>query len=143
MNGLELKKILIGNGYMLKDIAAKLGMTQPNFSQIIKAQDIKTGTLENICDVLGVKMDFFYGETKYAPVTKQESTEDDPMASGEDLNQKVQYLQGQLTAMKEAYRFLLDSLSTNGSSNSLRQAALLKHECKIIYHDFTKGNKKK
>jgi len=123
MNGLELKKILIGNGYMLKDIAAKLGMTQPNFSQIIKAQDIKTGTLENICDVLGVKMDFFYGETKYAPVTKQESTEDDPMASGEDLNQKVQYLQGQLTAMKEAYRFLLDSLSTNGSSNSLRQAA--------------------
>lgn len=119
MDGLELKKILIGNGYMLKDIAAKLGMTQPNFSQIIKAQDIKTGTLENICDVLGVKMDFFYGETKYAPVTKQESTEDDPMA-GEDLNQKVQYLQGQLTAMKEAYRFLLDSLSTNGSSNSLR-----------------------
>ena len=87
-------------------------------------------------------MDFFYGETKYAPVTKQESTEDDPMAS-EDLNQKVQYLQGQLTAMKEAYRFLLDSLSTNGSSNSLRQAALLKHECIIIYHDFTKGNKKK
>ena len=78
--------------------------------------------MENICDVLGVKMDFFYGETKYAPVTKQESTEDDPMAS-EDLNQKVQYLQGQLTAMKEAYRFLLDSLSTNGSSNTLRQAA--------------------
>ena len=92
MDGLELKKILIGNGYMLKDIAAKLGMTPPNFSQIIKAQDIKTGTLENICDVLGVKMDFFYGETKYAPVTKLESTED-------------------------------DSLSTNGSSNSLRQAA--------------------
>ena len=115
MDGLELKKILIGKGYMLKDIAAKLGMTQPNFSQIIKAQDIKTGTLESICDVLGVKMDFFYGETKYAPVTKQESTE--------DLSQKVQYLQGQLTAMKEAYRFLLDSLSTNGSSNTLRQAA--------------------
>ena len=115
MDGLELKKILIGKGYMLKDIAAKLGMTQPNFSQIIKAQDIKTGTLESICDVLGVKMDFFSGETKYAPVTKQESTE--------DLSQKVQYLQGQLTAMKEAYRFLLDSLSTNGSSNTLRQAA--------------------
>ena len=116
MDGLELKKILIGKGYMLKDIAAKLGMTQPNFSQIIKAQDIKTGTLESICD------DFFYGETKYAPVTKQESTEDDQMAT-EDLSQKVQYLQGQLTAMKEAYRFLLDSLSTNGSSNTLRQAA--------------------
>lgn len=58
MDGLKLKKILIGKGYMLKDIASKLGMTQPNFSQIIKAQDIKTGTLENICDVLGVKMDF-------------------------------------------------------------------------------------
>lgn len=85
-------------------------------------QEKETGTLESICDVLGVKMDFFYGETKYAPVTKQESTEDDQMAT-EDLSQKVQYLQGQLTAMKEAYRFLLDSLSTNGSSNTLRQAA--------------------
>ena len=49
MDGLKLKKILIGKGYMLKDIASKLGMTQPNFIQIIKAQDIKTGTLENIC----------------------------------------------------------------------------------------------
>ena len=59
MDGLELKKILIGKGYMLKDIAAKLGMTQPNFSQIIKAQDIKTGTLVSIGYELGVKMELF------------------------------------------------------------------------------------
>ena len=43
---------------------------------------------ENIKKQLDKSMDFFYGETKYAPVTKQESTEDDPMAS-EDLNQKI------------------------------------------------------
>lgn len=125
MDGLKLKEILIGKGYMLKDIAAKLGMTQPNFSQIIKAQDVKSGTLENICDALGVKMDFFYGGTRFNPVVEpqEEKTSEESKPSDEDLNQKVQYLQGQLTAMKEAYRFLLDSMAQNGSSNTLRQVA--------------------
>ena len=123
MDGLRLKEILIGKGYMLKDIAAKLGMTQPNFSQIIKAQDVKSGTLENICDALDVQMDFFYSGTRFNPVTEaqQPQTEEKSKPSDEDLAQKVLYLQGQLSAMKEAYRFLLESMTPNGSSNALRQ----------------------
>lgn len=126
MDGLKLKEILIGKGYMLKDIAAKLGMTQPNFSQIIKAQDVKSGTLENICDALDVKMDFFYGGTRFNPVVEpqeEKTSEEESKPSDEDLNQKVQYLQGQLAAMKDAYRTLLDSMASSGSTNALRQVA--------------------
>lgn len=123
MDGLKLKEILTKNGYLLKDIAAKLGMTQPNFSQITKAQDVKSGTLENICDALGVTMDFFYGGTRFNPVAEPQENKptEDNQPSDEELNQKVLYLQGQLAAMKEAYRTLLDSMASSSSSNALRQ----------------------
>ena len=123
MDGLKLKEILIGKGYMLKDIAAKLGMTQPNFSQIIKAQDVKSGTLENICDALGVQMDFFYSGTRFNPVAEKQQPQpvEESKPNDEDLNQKVLYLQGQLSAMKEAYRILLESMTQKASSNPLRQ----------------------
>lgn len=123
MDGLKLKEILTKNGYLLKDIAAKLGMTQPNFSQITKAQDVKSGTLENICDALGVTMDFFYGGTRFNPVAEPQENKptEDNKPSDEELNQKVLYLQGQLAAMKEAYRTLLDSMASSSSSNALRQ----------------------
>ena len=125
MDGLKLKEILIGNGYMLKDIASKLGMTQPNFSQLMKTQDVKSGTLENICDALGVKMDFFYSGTRFNPVEEpqEEKASEETKPSDEDLKQKVLYLQGQLAAMKDAYRTLLDSMASNGSTNALRQVA--------------------
>lgn len=117
MSGQELKKVLTENGYLLKDVATKLGLTQPNFSQIMKAQDVKTGTLENICDVLGVKMDFFYEGTRFAPESIVALKEEEA-----DTQKDVAYLQGQLNAMKEAYRALLESIAS-GSANSLRVTA--------------------
>ena len=72
MSGQELKDLLTKNGYALKDVAAKLGMTQPNFSQLMKVQDVKSGTLEEMCMALGKKMDFFYKGTVYAPVVTEE-----------------------------------------------------------------------
>ena len=68
MTGVELKKVLNEGGYALKDVAALMGMTQPNFSQLMKVQDVKSGTLEQICQVLNKKMDFFYAGTEYAPI---------------------------------------------------------------------------
>lgn len=65
MSGKELREILAAKGILQKDIAARLNITQAAFSQILRAQDIKTGLLESICRVLDVKMDFFYGETEY------------------------------------------------------------------------------
>lgn len=121
MDGQKLRKILISKGFLLKDVANKLGLTQPNFSQIVKAQDVKSGTLENICDALGVKMDFFYEGTRFAPqVQEKPSAHSVPMENSDD--NEVKYLQGKLDAMKEAYNALLNSISNNPSP-SLRKVS--------------------
>lgn len=65
MSGKELREILAAKGIMQKDIAERLNITPAAFSQILRAQDVKTGLLESICRVLDVKMDFFYGGTEY------------------------------------------------------------------------------
>lgn len=114
MDGQKLRKILINKGFLLKDVANKLGLTQPNFSQIVKAQDVKTGTLENICDALGVKMDFFYEGTRFAPQIQEKPSVQSVSMEDSDANE-VKYLQGKLDAMKEAYSALLNSISNNPS----------------------------
>lgn len=65
MSGNELRNILAARGIIHKDLAEKMGITQSCFSQLLRAQDIRTGLLEKICDILNVQMDFFYGDTKY------------------------------------------------------------------------------
>ena len=50
---------------MQKDIAIALNITPGGFSQQLRAKDIKTSLLESICEVLNVKIDFFYKGTKY------------------------------------------------------------------------------
>lgn len=110
MDGKELKKILTSHGYLLKDVASKLGLSQPNFSQLVKVQDVKSGTLERICDVLGVKMDFFYKGTRFYPEEENEARESGKVADINDRDE-VTYLKGQLAATKEAYKTLLESMS--------------------------------
>ena len=69
MTGEELKTILVRNGLQQKDIAEKLEMSQQNFAASLKVRDIKTGFLEQICDVLNVPISFFYNGTKYNSAT--------------------------------------------------------------------------
>ncbi len=119
MNGQELKKILTKHGYLLKDVASKLGLTQPNFSQLVKVQDVKSGTLERICDVLGVKMDFFYKGTRFYP--SEDTGAMDAGTNSETKDDELTYLRGQLAATKEAYKTLLDSMATK-PSNPMQKA---------------------
>lgn len=121
MSGQELREILTSKGYLLKDVAEKLGLTQPNFSQFLKVQDVKSGTLENICDKLGVKMDFFYGGTRFAPQFEQRPLENS--LSDEYTKEQVAYLQGQLNAIKEAYNALLGKISQVPLNNNLAKTA--------------------
>lgn len=67
MTGQNLKNILTSNGLQQKEIADKLCMSQQNFAAALKVQDVKTGFLEQLCDVLCVNMAFFYANTRYAP----------------------------------------------------------------------------
>ena len=65
MSGKELRELLASNGILQKDLAKALNITPGSFSQFLKAKDIKTSLLESLCEVLNVKMDFFYKGTKY------------------------------------------------------------------------------
>ena len=60
MTGERLKHILYAAGISQTELAEKLGTTQQNLYGALKAQDIKTGFLEKLCEVLNVKMSFFY-----------------------------------------------------------------------------------
>lgn len=60
MTGERLKHILYAAGISQTELAEKLGTTQQNLYGALKAQDIKTGFLERLCEVLDVKMSFFY-----------------------------------------------------------------------------------
>lgn len=92
MSGEELKKVLIRNGYVLKDVAEMLGTSQQNFSQALKADDVKTGLLERICNVLQKKIDFFYAESEYAPLANSMS----------GASEELLLLRGQVMAYQDA-----------------------------------------
>lgn len=60
MTGEQLKRILYVAGIPQNELAKKLGMSHQNLYAALKSQDIKTGFLERLCEVLDVKMSFFY-----------------------------------------------------------------------------------
>lgn len=60
MTGERLKRILYTAGIPQTELAKKLGTSQQNLYAVLKSQDIKTGFLERLCEVLDVKMAFFY-----------------------------------------------------------------------------------
>ena len=60
MTGKQLKGILYTTGLQQIELAEKMGMSQQNFNKSLMVQDVKTGFLEKLCEVLNVKMSFFY-----------------------------------------------------------------------------------
>ncbi len=60
MTGIQLKSILYKTGLTQIELAEKMGMSQQNFNKSLMVKDIKTGFLEKLCEVLNVKMSFFY-----------------------------------------------------------------------------------
>lgn len=59
MKGEEVKKILITNGYILKDVAAAMRETPQSLNSMLKAEDIKTGVLEKIASAINKSLYFF------------------------------------------------------------------------------------
>lgn len=98
MSGNELRNILAARGILQKDLAEKMGITQSCFSQLLRAQDIRTGLLEKICDILNVQMDFFYGDTKYLGQNYHLIREDI-----KSLSNKLDKIQSQYSQLIEAH----------------------------------------
>lgn len=126
MNGSELRQALSRNKVSIGDLAEKMEMSQPNLSNQFKVQDVKTGILERICDVLGVTLDFFYAGTKYMP-NEYPKKEQDFFVS-EDIGRKtlhrddeIMFLKGQVKALKEMNQMLIGRNSNMESAMDYRK----------------------
>ena len=60
MTGRDLKEKIIQQNISALTIAKKLGISPQALNSTFNAADVKSGTLERIAEVLGVKMSFFY-----------------------------------------------------------------------------------
>lgn len=62
MKGLDLKNRLLAAGYTVTAIANKVGVIPQNINGWFTSNDVRTGTIEKLADVLGLPISFFYGE---------------------------------------------------------------------------------
>ena len=114
MTGPEVKKVLMQEKLHLKDIAEMLGLTQPNFTQLLQVKDVKTGLLERLCDVLNKKLDFFYKDSPYFP-TLEANIQSIPDCTSKD--KEIEFLKGKVNALEEMNEKLMKMVSTMSSIN--------------------------
>lgn len=60
MTGREVKAKLLSQGYILADIAKKMGVIPQTLNSLLQANDIKTGVLEKIANAINKSAYFFY-----------------------------------------------------------------------------------
>lgn len=57
-----MKRLIIQSGLPLSRVAEALGISQQNLSGILSRDDIKTGTLEKVTEVIGTPVTYNFGE---------------------------------------------------------------------------------
>lgn len=62
MKGMELKEKLLSRGYTITYIANKLGTIPQNLNSWFNSQDVRSGTIEKLAEVLELPIAYFYGE---------------------------------------------------------------------------------
>ena len=63
MKGSDLKSRLLACGYSITFIANKLGVLPQNMNSWFTSNDVRTGTIERLAEVLNLPISYFYGET--------------------------------------------------------------------------------
>lgn len=63
MKGSDLKTRLLACGYSITFIANKLGVLPQNMNSWFTSNDVRTGTIERLAEVLNLPISYFYGET--------------------------------------------------------------------------------
>lgn len=63
MTGKELKRMILSEGLTVAEVARRLGTSQQNLTCALNKEDIKTGLLEKVAEVMGRPLAFFYGES--------------------------------------------------------------------------------
>ena len=75
MKGESIKAVLKQYNISNNELAAKMGMTPQNLSQLLSKDDVKSGTLERISQASGISIAVLYGEpTQAATVSGDNST---------------------------------------------------------------------
>lgn len=69
MKGLDLKNRLLAAGYTVTAIANKVGVIPQNINGWFTSNDVRTGTVEKLAEVLGLPISFFYGEGATTPAS--------------------------------------------------------------------------
>lgn len=121
MTGQELKEVLREKEVMLNDLAAKMELSQPALSQMFRTQDVKSGTLEKICDIMSSDINYFYKDTKYDPLLNRKGRtlkvdktvslhkDNELQSKYNELEKKHLVLQGKYEALEKAYEILVKS----------------------------------
>lgn len=60
MEGKKLKEFFVREGVSLSEVARRLGVSQQNLSSLLSSDNIKTGTLEKVAEILGKSPAYFY-----------------------------------------------------------------------------------
>lgn len=93
MSGEELKQKLDSTGLSQAEIARRLGVIPQSMTQYFKADDVRTGTLEKLCEVLEKDMSFFYDIP-----SKQETGEEEETITG--MREAIEALQHENSELK-------------------------------------------
>lgn len=69
MTGQHLQDLIKKEGYSVSKMAELIGTSQQVLASALKHDDIRTGLVEKVAQVMGKPLSFFYGEA-YGPVTQ-------------------------------------------------------------------------
>ena len=83
MTGNHLKNLILKEGYTINKMAELIGIAQPNLLNLLKHEDVRTGLVEKVAQVMGKPLSFFYGEA-YGPVTQVTGTNNATATAGDN-----------------------------------------------------------
>lgn len=128
MKGTQVKEKLLKNGYVLADVAKKMGTIPQNLQSLLAAEDIKTGVLETIAKAISKSVYFFYEESSGEVLETKEPYTDMGKLIDVIHNQSTQLNESQRQVSKSQEQIdrlltLLESANQKGVAEGVKGAA--------------------
>lgn len=108
MTGEELKNKITREGISITSLAKMMGTSQQNLSNKLATDSVKTGLLEEICNVLNMKINDFYVGTIYAVQIPQLLEGDDKSDFIKRLMDKLDQREEEISRIRKEYEEKLE-----------------------------------